>query len=54
MTITAEPESIACVGTRDIRLCVIEVARDNQVEITIAVHVVDGDGLCWGDLRRIG
>src|SRR3981189_1916486 len=38
--VTPEPESIAGVGPRRVRLGVIEVSRQNEIEVPIAVHVV--------------
>src|SRR4051812_6651382 len=53
-TVSLEPEPVPSVRARRIGLCFIEIAGDNQIQLAVAVNVVDNDSLDRRDLREVG
>src|SRR5205823_6256678 len=51
--IPLQPQTVAGVRPRRVRLGIIEITGENQVEITIAVHIVGDDSSDGRDLREV-
>ena len=54
VAVSSQPEPVAGVGARRVRLRVVQVAGDDEVEVAVAVDVVDDDASDRRDLRQVG
>ena len=54
LAVASQPQPVAGIRPRRIRLGVVQIARHDQIEMTVAVDVVDDDPLDRRDLREVG
>ena len=52
-TVAPQPQAVAGIGPRRIRLRAVEIARHNQIEIPVAVDVGRDDAPDRRDLREV-